>query len=177
MASQSTILGAAGEHYVMCELLRRGYIAALAPSGVPNADIVVMDIDAVRLWAIQVKARREIGSDGGWHMKKKHEMIEASHLLYCFVDFGTSLSEQPSTFIIPSSVVARVLRESHQRWLSNPGKKGQPHKDTIMRRLRPDYENIFGDTPNDLRKGWLERYRDAWDLLGPPQQSVEIESD
>jgi hypothetical protein len=38
MPSQSTLLGAAGEHYVMAELLRRGYVAALAPQGVPNAD-------------------------------------------------------------------------------------------------------------------------------------------
>ena len=43
MASQSTLLGAAGEHYVMAQLLRRGVIAALAPTGVPNADIVVTD--------------------------------------------------------------------------------------------------------------------------------------
>jgi hypothetical protein len=38
----STILGAAGEHYVMCQLLRRNMIAALAPTGVPNADIAVI---------------------------------------------------------------------------------------------------------------------------------------
>jgi hypothetical protein len=55
--SQSTLLGAAGEHYVMSQLLRRmkpqhqcrylmqvrrlNYIAALAPRGVPSADIVI----------------------------------------------------------------------------------------------------------------------------------------
>ena len=41
MPSNSTLLGAAGEHYVLSQLLRRGYIAALAPIGLPNADIVV----------------------------------------------------------------------------------------------------------------------------------------
>jgi hypothetical protein len=39
----STILGAAGEHFVMSQLLRRNVTAALAPTGVPNADIVVTD--------------------------------------------------------------------------------------------------------------------------------------
>ena len=43
MVSRSTVLGAAGEHYVMCQLLRRGLIAALAPVGVPNTDIIVTD--------------------------------------------------------------------------------------------------------------------------------------
>ena len=32
IAPSTTILGAAGEHYVMCQLLRRGLIAALAPA-------------------------------------------------------------------------------------------------------------------------------------------------
>lgn len=49
MPSQSTLLGAAGEHYVLCQLLRRGYIAALAPLGVPNADILITDTEGRRL--------------------------------------------------------------------------------------------------------------------------------
>jgi hypothetical protein len=38
-------LARAGEHYLMSELLRRSYIAALAPQGVPDADIVVCNVD------------------------------------------------------------------------------------------------------------------------------------
>lgn len=49
---------------------------ALAPVGVPNADIIVCDIKGAKLAAIQVKARREIGSDGGWHMKDKHKALQ-----------------------------------------------------------------------------------------------------
>ena len=60
MASSSSLLGAAGEHYIMSELLRRGYIAALAPQGVPNTDIVVSDIQGSRLCSIQAKARRDL---------------------------------------------------------------------------------------------------------------------
>jgi hypothetical protein len=74
MASQTTILGAAGEHYVLFQSLRRGFIAALAPQGVPNTDIIVSDMGGNRLSAIRVKTRRAIGSDGGWHMKDKQEV-------------------------------------------------------------------------------------------------------
>jgi Holliday junction resolvase-like predicted endonuclease len=56
----SVILGAAGEYYVMAELLRRGLIAAKAPEGVPNFDVVITDIDGQRLAAIQVKTRRNL---------------------------------------------------------------------------------------------------------------------
>ena len=37
MASQTNLIGVAGEHYVLYELLRQGYIAALAPTGVPKS--------------------------------------------------------------------------------------------------------------------------------------------
>ena len=75
ITSNATISGAAAEHYIMCQLLRRNTIAALAPSGVPDMDIIVSDRLGSSLAAIQFKARREIGADGGWHMKKKHETI------------------------------------------------------------------------------------------------------
>ena len=80
MESNTALLGAAGEHFIVCQLLRRGYIAALAPQGVPNTDIVVTDIEGHRLCTIQVKSRRDIGSDGGWHMRPKHEGLVSDRL-------------------------------------------------------------------------------------------------
>ena len=59
----------------MSELLRRGLIAALAPPGVPNCDIVVTDAIGQRLCAVQVKTRNNAGRDRGWHMSKKHESL------------------------------------------------------------------------------------------------------
>lgn len=48
-------------------------IEALAPQSIPNADIVVTDEIGDRLCAIQVKTRRNTGSDRDWHVKTKHE--------------------------------------------------------------------------------------------------------
>src|SRR3546814_3764546 len=78
--SPSSLLGAAGEHYVMPQLLRRGFIAALAPVGVPIADIVITNDAGERACALQVKTRREIGSDAGWHRKARHEGIRSASL-------------------------------------------------------------------------------------------------
>ena len=177
MPSQSSLLGAAGEYFVMSELLRRGYIAALAPAGVPNADIVVTDIEGARLCSIQVKTRRDIGADGGWHMKAKHEYIASDRLFYCFVDFGKSFADAPKVFVIPSVLVAKVLKESHHKWLSTPGAKGQARKDSVMRRLLPDYERIFGSQGNPYPTGWLNEYRNAWSMLRLNRQEVEVEAE
>jgi hypothetical protein len=173
MPSQSTLLGAAGEHYVLCQLLRRGYIAALAPLGVPNADILITDIEGHRLSAIQVKTRRNIGSDKGWHMKPKHEQLVSDFLFYCFVDFGDGVEDHPRTLVVPSSTVAAAIRESHQHWLKTPGMKGQAHKDSKVRRFLPDYTRVFGEGHATYGPNWAEKYRDAWHLLGPPQKSPD----
>jgi hypothetical protein len=161
----------------MTELLRRGYIAALAPQGVPNADIVVTDIEGQRLCSIQVKTRRDIGADGGWHMKPKHGTIRGDRMFYCFVDFGKTAEDRPLVYVLPSAIVAEAVSTSHSKWLETPGIKGQPHKDSQVRRLLPDYTRVFGSANNPYPKGWLDTYRDAWHLLKLESAPAEDGSD
>ncbi len=161
--SNSSLLGAAAEYYVMCQLLRRQMIAALAPAGVPDADIIVSDRFGSALTAVQVKARRNIGSDGGWHMKKKHESMGRPLLCYCFVDFGNEMTDAPKCWVIPSLTVAEVLSFTHQAWLRHPGKAGKPHNDHDMRRLLPDYSRHGSDK---YHLGWMDPYIEAWGLIG-----------
>jgi hypothetical protein len=163
MVSKSTVLGAAGEHYVMCQLLRRGLIAALAPAGVPNADVVVTDQIGSRLCAVQVKSRVEKGSDGGWHMKKKHEELASPSLFYAFVDFGRQLTDQSQCFIVPSSIVANVIRHSHQTWLQGKGRGDRLRQDSEFRRFLPDFDRM--GIMIGCGAGWLDPYRDAWEQL------------
>lgn len=161
----STILGAAAEHYVMCQLLRQGKIAALAPAGVPDADIIVSDRVGSALAAVQVKARRDLGTDGGWHMKAKHESMCRDLLFYCFVDFGRSLTDTPKCWVLPSAVVAHTLSTSHKAWLAAPGRGGRAHQDHEMRRLLPHYPYLSGD--RNFTTGWLDQYSEAWNLIAP----------
>lgn len=84
----------------MSQLLRRGFIAALAPVGVPMADIIVTDDTGNRAAAMQVKTRHELGSDGGWHMNAKHEDIRGASLFYVFLSFPTNASSLRDAFIV-----------------------------------------------------------------------------
>ena len=165
MVSSTTVLGAAGEYYVMSQLLRRGLIAALAPVGVPNCDIVVTDDIGDRLCAVQVKTRVEKGSDGGWHMGQKHENIVAPTLFYAFLDFGVGLTAPPRCYVVPSAIVASAVRESHAYWLGHPGKNGQQRNDSTMRRFVPDYDRMGVYIGRGVC--WLYRYLEAWDSLIP----------
>lgn len=161
--SPSSLLGAAGEHYVMSQLLRLNFIAALAPVGVPLADIIITDRIGNRASAIQVKTRRELGADGGWHMKAKHETITGERLFYVFVSFAALHDLPPEIFVVPSQIVADVLRESHSAWLHGVGKNGRVRKDGLMRRFVPDYQKMKLDIGRAA--GWLEPYRNNWGLL------------
>lgn len=173
----STIVGAAGEYHVLSQLLRRGWVAALAPDGAPNMDILVTDENNEKLCAIQVKTRRDIGHDKGWHMKPKHETMVAKDLFYAFVDVGKQPADPTVSYILPSAVVADCIRQCHRVWLDTPGKGGRPHKDSNVRRLSPDYSYIKPITEERKKtidrysSGWLEPYRESWSVLGLPEAS------
>lgn len=168
--STTSLVGAAGEHYVMAELLRRGFIAALAPQGVPNLDIIVTDSMGAQLCAVQVKTRLDRSGDGGWYMGRKHETLIVAKLFYCFVDFGVSAEVVPRVYVMPSAKVAEVLSRVHALWLATPGKQGQQRQDSAIRRLIPDYGRVLrGSAEAGLYPlGWMEEYLGAWDLLRAP---------
>lgn len=162
MVSASSLTGAAGEHFVMSELLRRGYIGALAPAGVPNCDIIVTDEIGARLCAIQVKTRNNTGKDRGWHMSSKHETLAAPTLFYAFVDFAAEKECPPFVYVVPAAIVAEALRVCYQAWLEQPGAKGQQRKANDMRRLLPCNAHLNATT---YASGWLEPFRNNWDSL------------
>ena len=84
IAAKSKLVGAAGEHFVLSSLLLQGFIAALAPEGAPNADIIVSTIDGAKLCSLQVKSRSGRGTDGGWHMRPRHENLYSDNFFYEF---------------------------------------------------------------------------------------------
>lgn len=165
---KTTLTGAAGEHYVMFQLLRQGYIAGLAPQGAPNADIIVSNVKGDKSVSIQVKTSLMKGADKGWHMKAKHELIKGKNLFYCMLAMPED-DTKPCTYVIPANIVADVLSGAHKLWRELPGKNGKEHNDTDMRRLLPDYkktlkvDHLF---TKNYGAGWLDEYKENWKLLG-----------
>jgi hypothetical protein len=154
---EPSMVGSAGEHYVLYQLHMLGMMAALAPRNAPTVDILVLHADETIAASLQVKTRRS-GADKGWHMSEKHERIENSRLFYAFVDLEPSA---PTVFIVPSAIVAEAVRKSHKAWLATPGRKGQAHNDHDMRRIIPNYPYAVESYPD----GWLDKYLNQWDQL------------
>lgn len=131
--TSKSLVGSAGEHYVLYRLHRKGMLSAPAPRGFKDVDILVLNPDRSVVASIQVKTSTH---GQGWAMSEKHESIVLPGLYYCFVDFEPVV---PVTYVVPCRVVAEVVRKSHRSWLAIPGRRGQQHHDNPMRRVAPAY--------------------------------------
>jgi len=109
-------------------------------------DILCSNGDVSRQFGIQVKTNRR--SNREWVLNSKSENYYADNLFYVFVNLhGTE--KAPDYFIVPSSEVALHAKETHETWLSTPGRNGKAHNDTTMRKFT----------------GTDEKYLGRWDLL------------
>ena len=138
-------VGITGEYLVAAELSRRGYVATLTLRNTRGIDILASNWDATQSVGIQVKTAK--GGRPAWVMHKKAEADLAENLFYVFVCLAP---ESSATFyVVPRKVVAKYVRKSHAKWLKTPGRKGQAHKDTDMRKFKDP----------------AHKYKDRWDLL------------
>jgi hypothetical protein len=142
----TTLCGVAGEYFVAAELSRRGYVASLTLRNTRGIDVLASNSNATKSVGIQVKAIQ--GSGREWMLNQKIEDEVATNLFFVFVRLN-DLSA-PEYFIVPKDAVAEYARTNHARWLATPGRKGQPHNDTTMRK--------FADPEG--------KYLGRWDLLG-----------
>lgn len=142
----TTLSGIAGEYFVAAELSRRGFVASLTLRNTRGIDILASNSDATKSVGIQVKTNQGRGKE--WMLNEKVETEVATNL--CFVFVRLNDLEQPEFYVVPRHDVATWVRDNHARWLSTPGRRGQPHQPTPMRK--------FADSEN--------KYLNKWDLLG-----------
>jgi hypothetical protein len=128
---------------------------------------VVTDTSGSHLCSIQVKTRRGVKADRGWVMNAKNERPLGDRHFYCFVDFQERSPEPvlPLVYVMPAAVVAEALKKSHLEFMGTLGRKRQQRKDNPVRQLLPDYKALWRSN-NPYPKGWIEKYRDAWEILG-----------
>lgn len=140
------LTGIAGEYFVAAELSLRGFMASITLRNNDSIDIHASRLGDNKMFAIQVKTtqvkRRQ------WLLSVKAEKIFSQNHFYIFVNIK-GIQERPDYFVVPSEIVSKITRESHQLWLDTPGKLGQAHSNSGVR--------VFSDKAGE----YLER----WDLL------------
>lgn len=150
MKGKSTVsgilAGVSGEYFVAAELSRRGYISSVTLKNTKGIDILVCNESASKTLGVQVKTNQINKRE--WVLNNKAEDIVDKGIFYVFVNIF-DLESLPEFYIVPSSVVAEFVKNEHKKWLAAPGKRGQSHNDSSMRKFK------------DLKQKYLSR----WDLL------------
>ena len=143
--SNNISIGNAGEYFVAGELERHGFTVAVPMSNTKDFDILAINRENFKQFAIQVKTTRY--RQKRWTLNKKNETLVGDNIIYFFV----SLNEMdiPEYHIVPSKDVSKIITESHANWLNAIGKDGQKHNDNNIR--------IFTDKD--------DKFMDRWDYL------------
>jgi hypothetical protein len=133
-AGEGSLIGNAGEFYVVAELLKRGTIAALAPRNTPVFDILATRKD--RTVRIRVKTKSEEYPEWQWVVKKDGAIFRS---LSDDSDFTVLVNlamdnKELRFYVVPTMTVDRWLKEDFEEWLRTPGKFGRAHSTTNKKR-------------------------------------------
>jgi hypothetical protein len=155
-AGFGTLIGNAGEYYVMAELLKRNVVAALAPRNAPWFDILATHRG--RTARIRVKTKSEDSSVWQWVAKKDRTILsfpdeavgaDVTVLVYLAMD-----TRNLAFFVIPSRVINDWLMRDFEDYISVHGPKGPRNPESRKRNLHYKQYEVT-----------LSEYRDRWDLL------------
>jgi hypothetical protein len=151
LIEETTIINAAGMHLVLSRLLQRRIVAALAPTGVRDVDIVANLPDgAPRMLKV---ISRQFDGNGVWRWLFRKENPKYDHHYYCFVDFR---QDQQTVHVIPSGVVQEVLNRERQAHNERRASNGQSTRQVVWT-LSPTMKGTPGN--------WMNEYLESWDLL------------
>ncbi|MBN1991949.1 MAG: hypothetical protein JW953_04550 [Anaerolineae bacterium] len=154
-AGQGTLIGNAGEYYVVAELLKRGIIAALAPRNAPAFDILATyDNKMVR---IRVKTKTDKYDAWQWNAKKDGIIfrdLDNQDDFTILVNLAMDYREM-TFYVIPTHLLNKWLIEDFQEWVATPGKRGRPHNASSKKR------NLRYKKYQDA----LQQYLNNWDIL------------
>lgn len=157
MEKQKITRGNAGQFFVAGELCRRGYSAVVTLGNTPNTDILCSNIEGTKFVHIQVKTFLPGGRSCSVGMKTEHYYGENFFWVLGGVPEPGS-DKEFVYYIIPSKVMCENVGKYHQRWLNEPGMKGQRHNDNRVRQ-------VLLPPSNSLYYWDISEYKNKWGLI------------
>ncbi len=139
-------VGISGEFYIAHVLAKHGFKVNVSLGRTEGFDLFVQNPNGINL-VVSVKTRYSSKAID-FLLSKKAEILTDVNMFYAFVRLNAP-DGIPEFWIIPSKVVAEVVKTSYKIWKDTPGKDGKPHRDTKMRTLELRASPFF---PEDWKK-------------------------
>jgi hypothetical protein len=170
-AIPSAFAGNAGEFFVLAELTRRGWTAALTARNNRAYDILATRDDEFA--AIRVKTKTSAFTLFQWNAKPNGGIfleMKQEHDFCALVDIPEEPDLSPTYYIVPTAMIDKWLKDDFHAWATTPGAKGQQRDETNKRRLF-----YVDDDTTKLGHGYQQKlapYRGAWETLAKRQHAI-----
>lgn len=136
MENNTISTGNCGEYFVAAELERRGYTVAIPMSNVEDFDILAINRKTHKQIAVQIKTNKT--EKKVWMLKKRNEELVGDNVYYVFVILNGL--NNPEYHIVPSTIVSNSIKEQYIKWLEAPGRNGQKHNESSIRKFDDVYD-------------------------------------
>lgn len=125
-------VGNAGEYYLASRLSAEDFIATITLGRTERYDILAISPKG-RTIKLSVKTRIQ-SSAYDFPLSARDELLVAEDFYYGFVRLN-GFSKEPDFWIMPSRIVAQLIKDGQKKWMGKLGKKNKPHKETSLRIL------------------------------------------
>ncbi len=148
------LVGGAGEHYVIAELLYRGIIAGASPRNSTPYDILATD----RIHNANIRVKCKSAHSDGWQFKRDdkgnvYRTIGRNDFTVLVALRG--LGKRPAFFIMPTRHLNGHMRHHYREFVKRTGGKRPKSPDSKHAAVFESRETAF-----------LGKYRESWRNLG-----------
>ena len=151
-AGEGTLIGNAGEYYVVAELLKRSIVAALAPRNAPAFDILATKDN--HIVKIRVKTKSQDNPSWLWAAKKDGSIFRSLSKdgdFTVLVDLAMETKDL-KFYIVPTYQIDEMLQKGYKKWVDTPGKNNHPHDPT--NKIRQLIQERHGEELSECLSQW-----------------------
>ena len=143
----SNNIGISGEFFIAHVLAKHNFKVNVSLGRTEGFDLFVQNPSGVNI-TISVKTTY-LKINKFLLMNKKADTLIDDYLFYAFVRLNMP-DDEPEFWIVPSKVVAPVIKKAHEVWMEGTAKDGTPHQENPLRNF---YLISRYNFPND----WAEQ--------------------
>lgn len=154
-------IGISGEFYIAHILAKKGFKVSVTLGRTEGFDLFVQNPNGINM-TISVKTTR-LKISKYFMMGKKADTLIDEHLFYAFVKLNLP-DDIPEFWIVPSKVVAPIIKKAHDIWLTTPAKSGVAHKETSMRLFRLENHPLFPEDWEEQLKSFKSNIKSLEEL-------------
>lgn len=119
----------AGEYYIASVLSAYGFTTNITLGRAEECDILTVTPKGK---AVKLQVKTLWDKVTRWRSNTKFESISEDGFFYAFVRLN-NFEEPPEYWIVPTTLVSKIVKHRHRRWLKNLNRHGRKHKENPMR--------------------------------------------